>query len=88
LDYGLYPYGLIHELEVDKKASDRQATAASLVGACIDWLSERHAVVAQYTATTKVDRKLFEDLGFAQESTEMSLRVPPAPVRSSRRTFN
>jgi len=80
LDYGLYPYGIIHELSV--RSSDNSAqTRRDLADSCIRWLADRGAVSVIATASDDAERSFFRSVGFQPGKSEMHRLVPMKAAR-------
>ena len=80
VDYGLYPYGIIHEFSL--RPSSRNEVKRALLDSCIHWLAERGAVSVTSTASNDEERAFLNSQGFEDSKTEME-RV--LPVQAARR---
>jgi predicted N-acetyltransferase YhbS len=86
IDYGLYPYGVIHELEVAPEAN-LDSIGRSLVEACLRWLTEHGAAFVSATASDARERAFYRGAGFKRSAGEMHRLVPPRPIQAAFRTY-
>jgi predicted N-acetyltransferase YhbS len=86
IDYGLYPYGVIHELEVAAKAGTN-TIGHSLIEACMHWLTEHGAALVSATASDARERAFYRGAGFKQSAGKMHRLVPPRPIQAAFHTY-
>ena len=86
LAYGLYPYGVIHELEVARGVS-LNTVGRSLVEACLRWLTDRRTTIVYATASNNEETPFYRSVGFRQSDGEMYRLVPPQPIRVAPQVF-
>ena len=73
-DYGLYPFGMIHELSV-RPSSNEFEVRRQLATAATDWLRQHGAVIVTATASEAAERAAYEKLGFNASMGEMVKRI-------------
>jgi GNAT superfamily N-acetyltransferase len=84
--YGVYPYGVIHELEVARGVS-LNTIGRSLVEACLRWLTERRTTIVHATASNNQEIPFYQSAGFTQSDAEMFRPVPPRSIRAASQVF-